>query len=60
MEEFTGSDCGQVTSNGWCTHRGGSERYLADGTALIGGKLVSAYVTYYDHKYSLSPRAQPM
>jgi hypothetical protein len=30
-------------------------RYLADGTALIRGKLVSAYVTYYDHRYSLSP-----
>jgi hypothetical protein len=29
--------------------------YLADGTALVGGKLVSAYVTYFDHKYSLSP-----
>jgi len=29
--------------------------YLAEGTALVGGKLVSAYVTYFDHKYSLSP-----
>ena len=29
--------------------------YLAQGTALVGGKLVSAYVTYFDHKYSLSP-----
>ncbi len=55
MEEFTGKDCGHVDSNGWCTHRGGSVRYLADGTALIRGKLVSAYVTYYDHRYSLSP-----
>jgi hypothetical protein len=27
--------------------------WLADGTALIGGKLTGAYVTYYDHKYSL-------
>ena len=30
-------------------------RYLAQGTALVGGKLVGAYVTYFDHKYSLSP-----
>jgi len=51
MEEFTGRDCGHVDSNGWCTHRGGSVRYLADGTALIRGKLVSAYITYYDHRY---------
>jgi hypothetical protein len=29
--------------------------YLAQGTALAGGKLVSAYVTYFDRKYSLSP-----
>jgi len=55
MEEFTGRNCGHVDSNGWCTHRGGSVRYLADGTALIRGKLVSAYITYYDHRYSLSP-----
>jgi hypothetical protein len=27
--------------------------WLADGTALIAGKLTGAYVTYYDHKYSL-------
>ena len=34
--------------------------YLTQGTALVGGKLVSAYVTYFDHKYSLSPlRPQP-
>jgi hypothetical protein len=56
--EFSGSGCGQVTSNGSCTHRGGSERYLADGTVLIGGRLTGAYVTYYDHKYSLSPVGQ--
>jgi len=55
MEEFTGRDCGHVDSNGWCTHRGGSVRYLADGTALIHGKLANAYVTYYDRRYSLSP-----
>jgi hypothetical protein len=28
--------------------------YLADGTALIDGKLVGAYVTYFDRRYSLS------
>lgn len=33
----------------------GGKPYLADGTALIGGRLVSAYVTYYDHRYSISP-----
>jgi hypothetical protein len=55
MEEFTGRGCGHVDSNGWCTHHGGSVRFLAGGTALIHGKLVSAYVTYFDHRYSLSP-----
>ncbi len=55
--EFTGRSCGQATSNG-CTHRGGSQLYLADGTALIGGKLTGAYVTYFDHKYSLHPLGQ--
>ena len=35
-----------------------SKLYLADGTALIGGKLTGAYVTYYDHKYSLHPLGQ--
>jgi hypothetical protein len=29
--------------------------YLAQGTALVGGKLVGAYVTYFDRRYSLSP-----
>jgi len=53
-EEFTGHGCGHASPNGWCTHRGGSERYLAQGTALIGGKLTAAYVTYFDRKYSLS------
>jgi hypothetical protein len=28
---------------------------LAQGTALVGGKLVGAYVTYFDHRYSLWP-----
>ena len=54
MEEFSGSDCGHVRPSGVCTHRGGSEPYLADGIALIGGNLAGAYVTYYDHKYSRS------
>jgi hypothetical protein len=29
--------------------------YTAQGTALVGGKLTYAYVTYFDHRYSLSP-----
>jgi hypothetical protein len=29
--------------------------YLAQGTALVGGKLTDAYVTYFDHRYSLAP-----
>jgi hypothetical protein len=29
--------------------------YLAMGTALVNGKLVGAYVTYSDRRYSLSP-----
>jgi hypothetical protein len=59
FEEFTGNSCGHVQSNGACSHRGGSERYLASGTALVGGKLTGAYVTYYDHKFSLSPLTAP-
>ena len=38
--EYTGNACGHALANGACTHRGGSELYLADGTALINGKLV--------------------
>jgi hypothetical protein len=56
--EFTGRSCSQVTSNGRCTRRGGSKLYLAYGTALVGGKLTGAYVTYFDHKYSLHPLGQ--
>jgi hypothetical protein len=56
--EFAGSGCGHVLSDGSCTHRDGSELYLADGTALVGGKLTGAYVTYFDHKYSLYPLGQ--
>lgn len=33
--------------------------YLAQGTALIGGKLTGVYVTYYNRKWSLSPQAIP-
>ena len=29
--------------------------WLDDGTALIGGKLTGAYVTHFDHRYSLYP-----
>lgn len=34
----------------------------AEGTALVGGKLTSAYVTYYNHEFSLSgpPVSQPV
>jgi hypothetical protein len=55
FEEFTGKACGHTLPNGECTHHGGSVPYLASGTALIGGKLVGAYVTYFDRRYSLSP-----
>jgi hypothetical protein len=58
-EEFTGRGCGHASPNGWCTHVGGPERYLAEGTALVGGKLTGAYVTYFDRKYSLSHRRVP-
>ena len=56
--EFTGNDCRHALSDGSCTHRGGSQLYLANGTALIGGTLTGAYVTYFDHKYSLYPVGQ--
>ena len=55
FEEFTGSACGHAAyPSGDCTHRGGSEPYLAQGTARIDGKLMAAYVTYFDHRYNLS------
>ena len=38
---------------------GRTRRYLAQGTALIGGKLTGPYVTYFDRKYSLSHRRVP-
>jgi hypothetical protein len=60
VEEFTGSECGQYKQpSGICTHRGGSERFLAEGTALINGKLTGTYVTYYNRKYSLSALTAP-
>jgi hypothetical protein len=60
-EEFTGKACRHALPSGDCTHRGGSERYLATGTARAGGKLTGAHVTYYNREYSLSPitAAQP-
>ena len=39
-------------------HRPG-ETPLAQGTALIGGKLTGPYVTYFDRKNSLSHRRVP-
>jgi hypothetical protein len=59
-EEFTGAGCRNVTSTGNCTHRGGSVRFLATGTARVGGKLTVAYVTYYNREYSLSPITEPL
>ncbi len=58
-EELTGSGCGHALPNGACSHRGGSEPYLAQGTALIGGKLTGVYVTYYNRKWSLLPESTP-
>lgn len=60
FEEFTGKACGHTLPTGECTHHGGSVPYLASGTALIGGKLTYAYVTYFDRRYSLSPLGGPM
>jgi hypothetical protein len=51
-EEFTGTGCGQVLPNGQCTNQGPSERYLAQGTAQVGGKLTTVYVTYYNREWS--------
>ena len=39
FEEFTGKACGHAAyPSGDCTHAGGSERYLAQGTALSQGE----------------------
>lgn len=54
FEEFTGQQCGHAAPSGDCTHRGGSQRFLADGTTFVHGKLTGVYVTYFDRKYSLS------
>src|SRR5262249_58928241 len=35
---------------------GRTRRYLAQGTALIGGKLTGPYITYFDRNNSLSHR----
>ena len=66
FEEFTGKECGHSLTSGECTHRGGSERFLADGTTFVHGKLTGVYVTYFNRRYSLSKvwssrrtRAQP-
>lgn len=56
FEELTGSGCGHALPNGDCTNRGGSEPYLAVGTARIGSKLTGVYVTYYNRKWSLDPQ----
>ena len=53
FEELTGSGCGHALPDGNCSHRGGSEPYLAQGTALIAGKLTSVYVTYFNRKWSM-------
>jgi hypothetical protein len=58
-EELTGTSCGHVLPTGVCTNRGGSERYLTQGTARVHGKLTGVYVTYYNRKWSLSPEAVP-
>jgi hypothetical protein len=58
-EELTGTSCGHVLPNGDCTNQGGSERYLAQGTTRIVGKLTGVYVTYYNRKWSLSPETVP-
>ena len=59
FEEFTGKGCGHALPSGECTRRGGSERYLADGTTFVRGKLTGTYVTYFDRRYSLSPVGTP-
>jgi hypothetical protein len=58
-EELTGSSCGHALPDGSCSHHGGSEPFLTEGTALVSGKLTDAYVTYYNLKYSLSPLTVP-
>jgi hypothetical protein len=52
--EFTGNSCGHSSLSGDCTHRGGSGRYLANGTTFVHGKLTGIYLTYWDRRYSLA------
>jgi hypothetical protein len=59
FEELTGNGCGHARPDGSCSHRGGSEPYLAQGTALIAGKPTGVYVTYYNHQWSLLPESVP-
>lgn len=58
--EFTGRGCGHAAPSGECTHRGGSEPYLAQGDAFVRGKRYDVYVTYFDRKWSGSPGWEPM
>jgi len=60
FEEFTEKACGRVLPNLTCSGHGGSVLAFASGTALVGGKLVGADVTYFDRTYSLAPlRGEP-
>jgi hypothetical protein len=61
---FVGRSYSDVWGNGLTWAYGSRNRFddssdsgplVARGTALVGGKLVDAYVTYPDRKYSLSP-----
>jgi hypothetical protein len=56
---FSGAGCQHVLTNGDCTHRGGSELSVADGIAVVKGKLRAAEVMYYKREYSLWPRIAP-
>jgi hypothetical protein len=55
--EAYGRFCGLNGIN--CANRGAFGPVWAQGTALVGGKLVGAYVTYFDRRYSLSPLGPP-
>jgi hypothetical protein len=55
FEEFIRKGCQHALANGDCTRQGGSERYLAQGTARIGGKLTPVYVAYYNREWSVVP-----
>jgi hypothetical protein len=51
--EYTGESCGHALPTGWCSQHGGSQPFIAAGTALVAGSLTYAYVSYYNRKYSL-------